>query len=324
MNTIDYTHGICAIDSGYVREQMDAIHLIVEHDHVAIVDTGTNASVARVLQVLAQRGLSREQVDFVLLTHVHLDHAGGAGRMMQEFLHARLVVHPRGVRHMIDPTQLMAGTIEVYGQEAADRMYGVIVPVAAERIIEATDGSCVQLAGRRLTFYDTPGHARHHVCIQDERSGHLFTGDMFGLSYRELDHAGRQFVFPATTPIQFDPQAFHHSIERLMALNPGAAYLTHYGRLENPAALAGDLLRLVDAHAQLGRSVAAMADRGQRLARLREGVTQLVVSEAAEKGWGLQGEALLELMRMDIELNAAGLLAWIDAKRSPEGLRSAS
>jgi hydroxyacylglutathione hydrolase len=314
MLNIDYTHGISAIDSGYVRPRMDAIHLIREGERVAVVDTGTNQSVPRVLDVLAAKGILREQVDFVILTHVHLDHAGGAGLMMQEFPNARLLVHPRGARHMVDPTRLVAGTIEVYGADAAEKMYGTILPIAAERITEAVDGLTIRLAGRGLTFFDTPGHARHHVCILDEASGHLFTGDMFGLSYRELDRAGRQFVFPATTPIQFDPDAFHQSIHRMMEQKPGALYLTHYGRVDAPGPVAEHLLRLVDDHARLARTVADTIAPSLRLESLREGVTRLVITEATERGWGLQGEALLELMRMDIDLNAAGLLAWIESK----------
>ena len=230
-SVIDYSDGISAVDSGYVRPHLDAIHLIVEGGRVAVVDTGTNDSVPHVLNALAAKGLGPEAIDFVILTHVHLDHAGGAGLLMQKAPNAKLVVHPRGARHMIDPSKLMQATRDVYGVEAATAMYGDIVPVPAERVIETSDGSTVSLAGRTLTFYDTPGHAKHHNCIRDARTGHLFTGDMFGLSYRELDRDGRQFVFPATTPSQFDPDAFHRSIDRMTALGPEALYLTHYGRV---------------------------------------------------------------------------------------------
>ncbi|MGA2552908.1 MAG: MBL fold metallo-hydrolase [Burkholderiaceae bacterium] len=315
MINLDYTDGISAIDSEYCRAQMDAIHLVIEEDRAAIIDTGTNSSVPNVIGALAEKGLSRESVDFVILTHVHLDHAGGAGRLMQEFPKARLVVHPRGVRHMVDPAKLMAGTIEVYGKEAAERMYGTIVPVPAERIIEAHDTSSVLLVSRRMQFFDTPGHARHHICIRDDRTGHLFTGDMFGLSYRELDRGSEQFVFPATTPIQFDPAAFHSSIHRLCALEPGALYVTHYGRVNEPLRLAPDLLRLVDAHAHIARAAAGLGPTPERLDRIRQGVTELVVAESQHKGWGLQGAPLLELMHMDIELNSAGLAAWLDSGR---------
>src|SRR5690606_6962335 len=230
---IDYEHGITAIDSGFERPMLDAVHLVVEGDRAALVDTASNASLPRVLAVLAAKGLSAEQVDWVLLTHVHLDHAGGAGLYLQHFPNARLTVHPRGARHMTDPTRLVAGTVAVYGADEARRMYGDIVPVAAERVVETPDGASVSLNGRRFEFLDTPGHARHHVCIVDERSGHVFAGDTFGLSYRELDVDGRPVVFPSTTPVQFDPPALHASIDRLLARRPDAVYVTHFGQVRD-------------------------------------------------------------------------------------------
>ena len=223
-----FDHGIYAIDADYVRSYHAAIHLLVENGRVALVDTGSNDSLPRVLAALETLGLTPEQVDFVILTHVHLDHAGGAGAMMRVFANAQLVVHPRGVRHMVDPTRLMAGVAAVYGTQRAIQLYGEVLPVPVERIVEASHEKVVKLAGRELLCLDTPGHARHHICIVDRLSGNIFTGDTFGLSYRELDVDRRQFVFPTTTPVQFDPQALHASIDLLLSYKPNAVYLTHY------------------------------------------------------------------------------------------------
>ncbi len=308
---IDYPHGITAIDSGYVRPHLDAIHLIVENGRAAVVDTGTNDSIPFVLETLAAKGLGPDAIDYVLLTHVHLDHAGGAGLLMQKAPNAKLVVHPRGTRHMVDPSKLMAATRDVYGVEAAREMYGDIVPVPRERVIEATDGYTVDLAERIFTFYDTPGHARHHNCILDGATGHLFTGDMFGLSYRELDRDGRQFIFPATTPSQFDPDAFHASIARMTALKPDALYLTHYGKVTDVSRLAKDLLRLVDAHAEVGRRCATIVDKAARAIALKDGVRGIAVAEAKRQPWGIDEAAALEVLVMDIQLNADGLESWI-------------
>jgi len=310
-SVIDYPHGISAIDSGYVRPQLDAIHVVVEQGRVAVVDSGTNDSIPLVLAALAAKGLGPDAIDFVMLTHVHLDHAGGAGLLMTRAPNAMLVVHPRGARHMIDPSKLMAATRDVYGVEAATQMYGDIVPVPKERVIEATDGSTVDLAGRTFTFYDTPGHAKHHNCIRDGATGHLFTGDMFGLSYRELDRDGRQFVFPATTPTQFDPDAFHRSIERMTALHPEALYLTHYGKVVDVPRIASDLLRLVDAHAEVGRRCAAIADPRQRAEALEAGVRAIAKDEALRQHWAIAGAAIDDVLGMDIKLNADGLASWI-------------
>ena len=182
-----FDHGIYAIDADYVRSYHAAIHLLVENGRVALIDTGSNDSLPRVLAALEALDLTPEQVDFVILTHVHLDHAGGAGAMMRVFANAQLVVHPRGVRHMVDPTRLMAGVAAVYGAQRAIQLYGEVLPVPVERIVEASHEKVIKLAGRELLCLDTPGHARHHICIVDRLSGNIFTGDTFGLSYRELD-----------------------------------------------------------------------------------------------------------------------------------------
>lgn len=310
-SVIDYPHGISAVDSGYVRPLLDAVHVVVEDGRVAIVDTGTNDSVPLVMEALAAKGLGPDAIDYVMLTHVHLDHAGGAGLFMATAPNARLVVHPRGARHMIDPSKLMAATRAVYGEEAARTMYGDIVPIPADRVIEAVDGSTVDLAGRTFTFFDTPGHAKHHNCIRDDRTGHLFTGDMFGLSYRELDRDGKQFVFPATTPSQFDPDAFHASIDRMVALGPEALYLTHYGKVVDVPRIAADLLRLVDAHADVGRDAAGIVDPKDRAAALRAGVRRIAVDESARQGWAVTPDRVDDVFSMDIALNADGLESWI-------------
>lgn len=213
-------YGIFALDSGYVRPAFDAIHLIVEAGRAAIVDTGTSHALPRVLAALADLGLEASDVEWVILTHVHLDHAGGAGALMAALPRARLAVHPRGARHMIDPAKLWEATCAVYGEAAAIRMYGAIQPIAAARVVQTADLSHIDLAGRTLLCLDTPGHARHHMVIRDEASQWIFTGDTFGISYREFDVAGRAFAFPSSTPVQFDPDALIASIDRMLALAP--------------------------------------------------------------------------------------------------------
>ncbi|MFZ9677470.1 MAG: MBL fold metallo-hydrolase [Quisquiliibacterium sp.] len=309
----DYPDGISAIDAGYGRENLVAIHLLLEQTRAAIIDTGHNAAVPRVLTALAARGISRENVDWVILTHVHLDHAGGAGALMSLLPNARLLVHPRGARHMIDPRALFAATVQVYGERAAHRLYGELQAVDARRIVEATDELQIQLAGRRLSVLDTPGHARHHICLHDERTGHLFTGDTFGISYRELDVDGRAMIFPTTTPVQFDPQAMHRSIDRIAALNPGAVYLTHFGMREDVARLARDLHRLIDRYVNIARAhEQAGEDRQPLIAR---DLDTLLLSECRSHGSQLPDARLRELLSHDVQLNASGLLSWLDSGR---------
>jgi len=309
---IDYEHGISAIDSGYYRPMLDAIHLLVEGGRAAIVDTGTNHSVPLVLAAMREKGLRPEQVDYVILTHIHLDHAGGAGLFMRKFPNATLTVHPRGARHMADPSRLVAGTVDVYGEAATRRMYGDILPVPVARIIETPDGASIRLNGRELQFIDTPGHARHHVAVRDTRSGHIFAGDVFGLSYREMDQDGRQFIIPTTSPVQFDPAPYHRSVDLILALKPQAVYVTHYSQIRDIPAKGEVLHRLIDAHAELGlREKDAGAARP---ARLLEGVKRLVLEEARRWGSKLTDERILDVYANDVELNAQGLGFWLDSR----------
>lgn len=303
------TQGIHTIDTGFVRPGFDAAYLIVENGRAAFIDCGTNHSLPRMLGALDAEGLGAGSVDWLILTHVHLDHAGGAGELIARLPNAQLVVHPRGARHMIDPSKLWAGASAVYGEAVMEREYGRLRPVPAERVIEAVDGHTVDLAGRPLRCIDTPGHAKHHNAIYDERANVCFTGDVFGLSYREFDTANGPFILPTTSPVQFDPEELHASIERLLALQPVAMYPTHFGRIEDLDRLAADLHVQIDAMVALARELAAHADRHTRLI---DGLTALYSARARAHGWTQGQAALQQLLKMDIELNAQGLEVWLD------------
>ncbi len=313
MNRLVYEHGIQALDSGYVRPWLAAIHLIVHRGEAAIVDTGVNASVPVVLEALRDAGLGPDAVRWVMLTHVHLDHAGGAGRLLHHLPRAQVTVHPRGAPHLRDPARLVAGTEAVYGVDAARALYGVIEPVPPERLIETPDGARVSLAGREFEFLDTPGHARHHVCIVDHGSGGVFTGDTFGLSYRELDAHGAPWVFPSTTPVQFDPDALHTSIDRIVARHPSAVYLTHFGQVREVQRHAADLHRLIDAHAALARESLELTDAKPFLAAR---IADLVHAEAARQRSAAPRALLDTLFGDDIGLNADGLLPYRERLRA--------
>lgn len=316
MNDIThYGNGIHAIDPGCGRPGLDAVHVVTEQGRAVLIDTAMNSGVPRILGALRTLGLSLDQVDYIILTHVHLDHAGAAGRLIEALPNARLVVHPRGARHMADPARLIAGTIAVYGAEEARRTYGEILPVDPARIIEAQHEQTLDLCGRHLLLLQTPGHARHHLCIRDGRTGHIFSGDTFGLSYRELDRDGRHFIFPTTTPTQFDPDALRQSIDLLMSHAPEAIYLTHFGQVKDIPRLAADLLRLLDRHVSMAERRRHAGD--DRHALLKRDLEDLLQDEARTQGWSLQGEPLRQLFAMDLELNAQGLGCWLDAKSSP-------
>lgn len=311
-----HPEGILAVDSGYTRSGLAAIHLIIHQGQAAVVDTGTNASVPRVLAALAAAGIAPEKVAWVMLTHIHLDHAGGAGSLICAFPNAKLLVHPRGVHHMVDPTRLWQATAAVYGAERAFALYGRLAPVAEERIVAAVDGLEIGMGERRFLVIDAPGHARHHICIWDERARAFFTGDAFGLSYRDLDVNGRASILPTTTPTQFDPAAMHATIDRMLSFRPEAMYLTHYSRITEVERLAADLHRLIDTQIAVAR--AARGDGVARHVEILAGLEQIVREEAERQGWTLPEAKIFELLRADLELNAQGLGVWLDELRETE------
>jgi glyoxylase-like metal-dependent hydrolase (beta-lactamase superfamily II) len=307
-------HGIHAIDTGFHRPRFDAAYLMVEHGRAAFIDTGTNFGVPRLLGALAAAGLAPEAVDWLIVSHVHLDHAGGAGLAMQSLPNARLVVHARGARHMIDPGGLFEGARAVYGDAEMARSYGTLVAVPAERVLATTDGLTLELAGRPLKFLDTPGHARHHHAVWDERSRGFFTGDTFGLSYREFDVDGRPWMLPTTTPVQFEPEPLKASVRRLLDFEPESMYLTHFGRVGDVARLGAQLIEQTDLMVRIARGCDAWEGK-QRHAALRDGIAKLYLDRLKTHGATMPAARALELLEMDIELNAQGLGIWLDRAR---------
>lgn len=311
-----YEGGVTAVDSGYHRPAMAACYLVEADAGVAVIETGTNDSVPRLLKALEARGRSAAEVRYVIVTHVHLDHAGGAGSLMQACPNATFLVHPRGARHMIDPSKLEASVRQVYGDEVFDRDYGTLVPIPAERTREVHDGETVMLGDRPLAFMDTPGHARHHFCIWDEATRGWFTGDTFGLSYRELDTRKGPFIFPTTTPIQFDPGALKASVERLMARSPKWMYLTHFGRVGDTPRLAGELLERIDELVAIAEYYSDAERRGKVIAAaMRDGLEDA----ARAHGVVMSSEDFNAVVGDDVQLNTQGLEFWLDHRAGRGG-----
>jgi glyoxylase-like metal-dependent hydrolase (beta-lactamase superfamily II) len=305
--------GVILVDTGYVRPGLAAAWIVKGKGSAAVIETGTAHSVPHILAGLAAHGVGRGDVSHVIVTHVHLDHAAGAGALLAQLPHARLVVHPRGARHMIDPSKLLAGAAEVFGgMDAIRTLYGDVLPAPAGRVIEAPEGTLVDLGDRPLGILDTPGHARHHFVVHDPASQGFFTGDTFGISYREFDTSSGPFLFPTTTPVQFDPPALRASVERMLAEKPERMYLTHYGMLEGEIPKRAEaLLAAVDGHVRVARAAAPGKGRN---AAIQAGLAEQLVEGLAHHGWKGTRDEALAAFAVDFDLNAQGLEVWLDAQ----------
>jgi glyoxylase-like metal-dependent hydrolase (beta-lactamase superfamily II) len=307
--------GITAIDTDYMRPLLDASHLIVENGRAAFVDTGVNHSVPFLLDALRKAGKDNADVDYVFLTHVHLDHAGGAGLLMQQLPNAVAVLHPLGAPHMVEPSRLVKGSKAVYGDAAFTAMYGEIVPIDEGRVHVVSDGEIIHLAGRPLQCLFTQGHARHHYCLADPASRAVFTGDSFGISYRELDTGTGEFIYPTTTPVHFDPPEAHRAIDRIMAQEPSQLFLTHYSRITDLDRLADDMHRRIDDFVALATR---HADGSDRTANMHRGMFDYLRRELDAHGFSGDDDRLHAIIDVDIKLNTMGLEHWLDHHRSAQ------
>jgi glyoxylase-like metal-dependent hydrolase (beta-lactamase superfamily II) len=306
----DLGHQVWCVDSGLYRHGLAACYVIEQNGCLAFIDTGTTHTVPALLRLIADLGATPADVQYVMPTHVHLDHAGGTGDLMAACPNAQLVIHPKGAEHMIDPARLSAGATAVYGEEAFVRDFGHLTPVAAERVVMAQDGQSFDLGGRILTFLDSPGHANHHGCIWDQATQAFFTGDTFGIAYRELSTANGPFVFAPTTPVAFDPDAWLATLDKLMAYAPKAMYLTHYGRLDQPERHLQRLRNSIRGLAAiaLAEEQAPDAERQQRLQRT---VEQFFIDGLRAHGCTLPEQRIQQLLAIDSDLNAQGLEVWL-------------
>ncbi|MGH8110614.1 MAG: MBL fold metallo-hydrolase [Rhodanobacteraceae bacterium] len=311
---------IVCIDTEQHRPGMAACYLIGNDGHYAFVESGTSLSVPHILDALAELGVARTAVDYVMPTHVHLDHAGGAGALIRELPNARLVIHPRGARHMIDPSRLIAAATAVYGPEVMRAIYGEIVPVPESRVIiaevTADRDFSLDLGSRSLLFIDAPGHARHHYAIWDEISRGWFTGDVFGVSYRDFDDAHGNFIMPATSPNQFDPAAWEATLGRLLAKSPAHVYLTHYSRVDAVQGLGRELRDGLDVYQRIARAHAGAPDRH---ARICAGLMDHHLAQLRGRDNPVSAARARELLDPDVEVFTQGLEVWLDQQATSPG-----
>ena len=299
-------NGVSVIDSGYFSNDFAAIYIIKQNNKVAIIETGTTFSVSNVKKALENDSLSFLDVAYIIPTHVHLDHAGGAGELMKQCLNAKLIVHPRGARHLIDPTKLIAGAMAVYGEKEFKKLYGKVIPIEANRVIEADDSFILNFDGRELKFIDTPGHARHHFCIWDKQTESMFTGDTFGISYRDLDHNDQAYIFPSTSPVQFDPEELIKSIHKIMKYKPKRVCLTHFAAIRPTQKVVEQLIDGINFVSNLAKKYATEGDaekviQDKMMNYFLEGIEKIGYKDL---------HLCRERLELDVKINTQGLIYW--------------
>lgn len=294
------------IDCEYVMPQLAAAYLREEGGEVAFIEANTTHAVPRLLAALTQAGLAAEQVKYVIVTHVHLDHAGGASALMRACPNATLLAHPRAARHLIDPTRLVASAQKVYGEDAFETLYGTIEAIDAARVRSVEDGERVTLGNAPLHFLHTRGHANHHFVVHDEQREVVYTGDTFGLVYPALQRAKR-FAYPSTSPTDFDGPAAIASVKRVLDLKPRAVALTHFGQFEDVQVIADQLIHWLELSTAMAEKGAQSGDeQGTLEQRFKWQLDQEFELAATRAGLKLT-EADHQLIRFDAELNGQGL-----------------
>jgi glyoxylase-like metal-dependent hydrolase (beta-lactamase superfamily II) len=296
---LNLNNDIYQIDAHYVAEGIAGIYIIVENGKCAIIETGTMHSLPYVLKGLKTLNLNLDDVLFVIPTHIHLDHVGGASALLECCINAKLVVHTFGEKHIIDPSKLIEGTKVVYGEEKFQQLYGGIKPIKKNKIITLQNGE-IDLNGRTLKIIDTPGHANHHFCIFDIKSEGVFTGDTFGVAYPQLSTNETPFVFATTTPVQFNPDKLLNSIDKVCELKPKYFYLTHFGKVNNTTSFV----------TQLKDSILAFKDIALNSENLIKDLQSYLLEKLKQSNCPLGIDKQKKIIKADIFLNAQGLKIW--------------
>lgn len=280
---------------------------LIEGIEPALVETGSQTSAATVRDALHAEGIGPDDLRWLIVTHIHLDHAGAVGDLAREFPSATVVVHEKGARHLLDPTRLIDSAGRVYGP-LLDDLYGRLEPVPAERLIAASDGFIVDTGPAKLTLVDSPGHAKHHHAVLHEPTGTLMVGDAVGVRLPDLG-----VLRPATPPPDFDLEQATRSLQRFRELRPARVALTHYGLVPEPTET------LLEAEDVLHQWV-EVAERTMEASRSSDvDVVAAALADAfAEAPGGLTPEQLEKFEVLNgVHSNAAGIVRYLRRRNEP-------
>lgn len=294
------------IDTEYADlKHVASAYLIEEEGHGIVVETNTTHAIPKILSVMDKQNVSPSNLDYIIVTHVHLDHAGGAWALLESCPNAVLLAHPKTAKHLIDPSLLIKSATSVYGKENFQKLYGEIKPISKERVRVMEDGEFLDWRGHSFEFIYTKGHANHHFCIYDKKLSGVFTGDSFGISYPHLEN-GKSFIFPTTTPTDFDAKEAIHSIDLIMGTGANVCYLTHFGEIQNLKQSAEDL-KIGIHHCQNAILELKNIPKENRLSFMEKQV-ELIIQSLADRNAVTLTKKDWSLLQLDVNLNAQGLV----------------
>lgn len=287
-------------------EERTGSYLLAE-PKLTLIETSASPSVPFILDGLRQLGYSGDDIKYIIVTHIHLDHAGGAGLLLEHCPNASIVVHPRGARHLKDPARLIAGAKAVYGNKF-DELFSPIIPIPEDRIITKSDEDTLEIGnGNTLVFYDTPGHANHHFSIYFPKINGMFTGDTAGVFYPQLERDGVELYLPSTTPNQFNPEKMLQSIQRFDDLNLDCILFGHYGMSRRPNEVYRQLRFWIPTFVE--ESAAAFGEGGRfedQVNRIEKKLQEKISAHLLSKG--ISGNhRVYDILSLDISVCAMGL-----------------
>ena len=246
MNSNPLLETVVTIDCHYVAEKRMSAYLIIEGDRATFVDNNTQFAVPHMLNALKENGLTPEQVDYAIITHVHLDHAGGSAALMAACPNATLLAHPKAARHVIAPERLIMGAKVIYGESQFANLYGDIDGVDEGRVQIMDDGDVVTWGDRKLRFFYNLGHASHHMCIHDTKSNTVFTGDSFGVGRTWPEGDQPPFHIASTSPPEFNSEEAKKDVQTILDTGATQVAPAHFGIIEDLPTATAQLLRSID------------------------------------------------------------------------------
>jgi glyoxylase-like metal-dependent hydrolase (beta-lactamase superfamily II) len=272
----------------------------------AIVETGPTSCIERLMRGLKDNGVAPEDVEQVFLTHIHLDHSGATGNLMDLLPNATFYVHEVGYPHLVDPSKLLKSASRLYGEENMDELWGEVRPASEDRLVKLEGGEEIETAGGLLSTHYTPGHAYHHLAFYEPQSGFLFAGDVAGVRL-----PGQSYVKPPTPPPEVDIEAWKGSIESIRKLEPRVLCPTHFGSYEDVERHLGELEQRLEDWLLL---VEERMDKGHSQEDIAEELEAKGDAEMLREGADPEDSERYELAA-NYEMLVAGLMRYVSRQR---------